>query len=36
VRVVDGPAWLHLIAPETVFFCNDERIETRISEGAAR
>jgi glycerol transport system ATP-binding protein len=36
VRIVDGPAWLHLIAPETVFFCNDERIETRISDGAAR
>ncbi|QSN64267.1 ABC transporter ATP-binding protein [Caballeronia sp. M1242] len=36
LRVVDGPAWLHLIAPETVFFCNDERIETRILEGAAR
>ncbi|WOD16875.1 ABC transporter ATP-binding protein [Paraburkholderia kirstenboschensis] len=36
VRVVDGPAWLRLAAPETVFFCNDERIDTRISEGAAR
>ncbi|WP_250475689.1 ABC transporter ATP-binding protein [Caballeronia sp. GAFFF1] len=36
LKVVDGPAWLHLIAPETVFFCNDERIETRIPEGAAR
>ncbi|MDR5781351.1 ABC transporter ATP-binding protein [Caballeronia sp. LZ065] len=36
VRVVNGPAWLHLVAPETVYFCNDERIETRVSEGAAR
>ncbi|SAK87835.1 ABC sugar transporter, ATPase subunit [Caballeronia calidae] len=36
VRVFDGPAWLHLVAPETVYFCNDERIETRIVEGAAR
>jgi glycerol transport system ATP-binding protein len=36
LRVVDGPAWLHLVAPETVYFCNDERIETRSFEGAAR
>ncbi|MDR5759417.1 ABC transporter ATP-binding protein [Caballeronia sp. LZ035] len=36
VRVVDGPAWLQLVAPETVYFCNDERIETRVFEGAAR
>jgi glycerol transport system ATP-binding protein len=36
VRVVDGPAWLKLAVPETVFFSNDERVDTRISEGAAR
>ncbi|MDR5836141.1 ABC transporter ATP-binding protein [Caballeronia sp. LZ034LL] len=36
VRVVDGPVWLHLVAPETVYFCNDERIETRNVERAAR
>ncbi|MDR5734300.1 ABC transporter ATP-binding protein [Caballeronia sp. LZ025] len=36
LRVVDGPAWVHLVAPETVYFCNDERIETRRAEGAAR
>ncbi|MFM0323385.1 ABC transporter ATP-binding protein [Caballeronia glebae] len=36
LRIVDGPAWLHLVAPETVYFCNDERIETRVSEGSAR
>ena len=34
-RVVDGPAWLHLAAPETVFFCNDERIEHASPKGRA-
>jgi len=36
VRVVNGPAWLRVAAPETVFFCNDERIDARNAEGAAQ
>ncbi len=26
VRLNEGPVWLRLAAPETVFFANDERI----------
>ncbi|MFL6703981.1 MAG: TOBE domain-containing protein, partial [Paraburkholderia graminis] len=36
VRVVNGPAWLRVAAPETVFICNDERIDARNAEGAAQ
>ncbi|MBP0590055.1 ABC transporter ATP-binding protein [Paraburkholderia sp. LEh10] len=34
LRVVDGPVWLRLAAPETVFFNNDERIAVRAAGGA--
>jgi glycerol transport system ATP-binding protein len=34
LRVVDGPAWLRVAAPETVFFDNDERIAVHAGDHA--
>jgi len=36
LRVSDGPVWLRLAAPETVFFSNDERIAISITERTSR
>jgi glycerol transport system ATP-binding protein len=36
LRVSDGPVWIRLAAPETVFFSNDERIAIRITERTPR
>ncbi|CAG9196115.1 SN-glycerol-3-phosphate transport ATP-binding protein ugpC (TC 3.A.1.1.3) [Paraburkholderia sabiae] len=35
LRVVDGPVWLRVAAPETVYFSNDERIAVRAAAGGA-
>ncbi|WP_176054116.1 ABC transporter ATP-binding protein [Paraburkholderia caribensis] len=34
LRVVDGPVWLRVASPETVYFSNDERIAVRAAGGA--